>query len=137
MSRCKNMQLDGSVVVASVHHLILGPFPQMIVYPNFTFLLSNQKKISSQSVSSLTYTTSKHPSNLMLTVSSTQQHLQEVTMHLSLVRPHSTINSRRYSFFVNMTLLWNTIPIHILEDSNRNSFRHHFYDYLCVNQLNS
>ena len=37
LSRCKNVQLDGPVVVTGVHHLILGSFPQMTVYPNFSF----------------------------------------------------------------------------------------------------
>ena len=59
-------------------------------------------------------------------IASTRSH------HLSLVPPQSTINSRRYSFFVNTTFFWNTVPLHILEDSNRKSFRHHLYNYLCV-----
>ena len=42
--------------------------------------------------------------------------------HLSLIPPTSTINSRRFSFFVNTTFLWNSIPIHILEDRNTKSF---------------
>ena len=52
--------------------------------------------------------------------------------HLSLVPPQSTINSRRYSFFVHTTFLWNSIPASILEDHNLKSFRHHLYNYLCV-----
>ena len=55
-----------------------------------------------------------------------QQHLPEVT-NLSLVPPQSTINSRRHSFFVNTAFLWNTVPLHILKDNNRNSFWHHLY----------
>ena len=53
--------------------------------------------------------------------------------HLSLIPPTSTINSRRFSFFVNTTFLWNSIPIHILEDRNPKSFRHSLYNYLCNN----
>ena len=32
--------------------------------------------------------------------------------HLSMSPPQSTINSRRYSFFVNIVCLWNSVPLH-------------------------
>ena len=54
---------------------------------------------------------------------------------LSIVPLQSTINSWRYSFFVNMTFLWNNIPIHILENSNRNSFRHNLYDHFMITHV--
>ena len=62
-------------------------------------------------------------------VASTKSH------HLSLVPPQSTINSRRYSSFVNTAFPWNTIPLYILEDGNQKSFRHYLYNYLCAIQL--
>jgi len=45
----------------------------------------------------------------------------------SLVLPQSTINSRRYSFFVHLTFLCNSVLASILEDCNLKSFRHHLY----------
>ena len=52
--------------------------------------------------------------------------------HLSISPPQSTINSRRYSFFVNTVFLWNSVPLHILNDPNPKSFRHSLYHYMCV-----
>ena len=49
---------------------------------------------------------------------------------LSLLPPISTINSRRYSFFVNITFLWNSIPLNILQQNNISSLRHSLY--LCI-----
>ena len=60
-------------------------------------------------------------------ISSTRSH------HLSIIPPQSTINSRRYSFFVNTVFLWNSVPLTILNDPNPKSFRHSLYHYVCVN----
>ena len=58
--------------------------------------------------------------------SSTRSH------RLSLLPPISTINSRRYSFFVNTTFLWNSIPLSILQQNDIPSFRRSLYNYLCI-----
>ena len=49
---------------------------------------------------------------------------------LCLVPLHSTINCYRYSFFVNIIFLWNSIPHSILSLS-RTVFRQTLYRYLC------
>ena len=103
----QGMLLDESVEVTGVHHPILGPFPQMTVVPNFTFLLSNQEEISSQSVPQWHIASYHHQISIKCSIhcsfnsiASTRSH------HLSLVPPQSIINSRRYSFFCQH---WNTI----------------------------
>ena len=60
-------------------------------------------------------------------ISSTRSH------HLSINPPQSTINSRRYSFFVNTVFLWNSVPLTILNDPNPKSFQHSLYHYVCFN----
>ena len=42
---------------------------------------------------------------------------------MSLFIPSSTINSRRFSFFINSPFLWNTIPHRILKLTNPAAFR--------------
>ena len=42
---------------------------------------------------------------------------------MSLFIPSSTINSRRFSFFINSPFLWNTIPHRILKLTNPVAFR--------------
>ena len=41
---------------------------------------------------------------------------------LAIVPSRSTINAFRYSFFVNVPFIWNTIPHHILSFNNVNKF---------------
>ena len=60
-------------------------------------------------------------------ISSTRSH------QLSLCPPQSTINSQRYSFFVNTVFWWNSVPLHILNDFNRKSFQNSLYNFMCVN----
>jgi len=52
---------------------------------------------------------------------------------LSLVCKQSSINSFRYSCFVNSIFYWNSIPGVILSISSRASFRKQLYNYLCYN----
>ena len=50
---------------------------------------------------------------------------------LSLLCKQSTINSYRYSFFVNSIFFWNSVPHEILTVSNRSPFKHVLYNFLC------
>ena len=51
----------------------------------------------------------------------------------SLLCKQSSINSFRYSFFVNSIFFWNNIPYSILSISRRVSFKNLLYNYLCSN----
>ena len=73
-------------------------------------------KISYLLASSVTYTTSKHLSLLIITAHSIPLRPPEViTFHLSLNSPPLTLGDIPFSSF-----LCNTIPLYILEDGNRN-----------------
>ena len=50
---------------------------------------------------------------------------------LSLVPPLSTINARRYSYFVRVCFVWNQVPIDILGIATRTAFRHAAYKHCC------
>ena len=50
---------------------------------------------------------------------------------LSLVPPLSTINARRYSYFVWVCFVWNQVPIDILGIATRTAFRHAAYKHFC------
>ena len=54
---------------------------------------------------------------------------------MSLFIPSSTINSRRFSFFINSLFLWNTIPHRILKLTNpvafRTALRRFLFAYSC------
>ena len=58
--------------------------------------------------------------------------------HLSTVRSHniqpapSTINSYRYSFFINSPFLWNAIPFNILKIAQINPFRSALFSFLTI-----
>ena len=52
---------------------------------------------------------------------------------LSLLCKQSSINSYRYSFFVNSIFLWNSIPFSILSISHHASFKRLLYSFLCSN----
>ena len=54
----------------------------------------------------------------------------------SLLCKQSSINSFRYSFFVNSIFFWNNIPYSILSISRHVSFKNLLYNYLCSNQVN-
>ena len=49
---------------------------------------------------------------------------------LSLIPPQSTINSYRYSFFVNVIFLWNTVPAAVLTINLPLKFCHALYPLL-------
>ena len=51
---------------------------------------------------------------------------------LSLLCKQSSINSYRYSFFVNSIFWWNSIPFSILSITRRTTFRCVLYNSLCV-----
>ena len=51
---------------------------------------------------------------------------------LSLIPPQSTINSYRYSFFVNTILLWNTVPAAVLTINPSLKFCHALYPMFCI-----
>ena len=43
----------------------------------------------------------------------------------------STINSFRYSFFVNVVFLWNRVPLNILSIVNKALFRRKLRSFCC------
>ena len=49
---------------------------------------------------------------------------------LTILPSQSTINAYRYSFFVNISFLWNSIPFHVLSMSTVKEFRHSLHTYL-------
>ena len=51
---------------------------------------------------------------------------------LSLIPPQSTINSYRYSFFVNTVFLWNTVPASVLTINPPLKFHHALYPLFCT-----
>ena len=51
---------------------------------------------------------------------------------LSVVPLPSSINSHRYSFFVNTAFLWNTVSFDILSIKSVNFFRHAIYHLFCT-----
>ena len=124
-------RLDGYVAAVGsqlIHH---GQFHPVIAALNLTFPLYKLDVIIYLYASSMISIINIPHFHLTSFVISTQ--LPSRSHHLSLIPPTSTINSRRFSFFVNTTFLWNSIPIHILEDRNTKSFRHSLYNYLCNN----
>ena len=50
---------------------------------------------------------------------------------LSILCKQSSINSFRYSFFVNSICFWNCIPFNILSVPHRSSFKYLLYNFLC------
>ena len=52
---------------------------------------------------------------------------------LTILPTQSTINAYRYSFFVNISFLWNSIPFNTLSLSNVKEFRHSLKSYLFYN----
>ena len=55
---------------------------------------------------------------------------------LSLYCKQASVNSYRFSFFVNSVFIWNCIPYTLLLISNRNSFKSKLYSYLSSNYFN-
>ena len=51
---------------------------------------------------------------------------------LSILCKQSSINSYRYSFFVNSVFWWNSIPFDILSTTRRTTFRRMLYNILFV-----
>ena len=51
---------------------------------------------------------------------------------LSVVPLPSSVNSHRYSFFVNTAFLWNTVSFDILSIKSVNSFRRAIYRLFCT-----
>ena len=51
---------------------------------------------------------------------------------LSILCKQSSINSYRYSFFVNSVFWWNSIPFDILSTTHRTTFRRMLYNFLFV-----
>ena len=55
------------------------------------------------------------------------------THSLALVSTQSSINAYRYSFFVNIAFLWNSIPFNILSLESVKEFRHSLRSHLFCN----
>ena len=51
--------------------------------------------------------------------------------YLSVIPPLSTINARRYSYFVRVCFIWNQVPLDVLKIENRTSFRHAAFKHFC------
>ena len=64
--------------------------------------------------------TSHHPLRLLFTLART---LITRSHTLSVVIPHSRLNCRRYFFTVRVCFTWNSLPDHVVNADNINSFK--------------
>ena len=132
LNLCKIGQHVGFVAVAGVHGPIHGLYLQLsdcCSQLNLPTLESRRQYLSISFLHNIYHQRTSIKFNCHCKFNS----ISSTRSHLSINPPQSTINSRRYSFFVNTVFLWNSVPLTILNDPNPKSFRHSLYHYVCFN----
>ena len=121
LNLCKIGQRAGFVAVAGVHPLIHGLYLQVITALSLIFLPLNQDISTFLFLSSIMFTTIVF-----------NCHCNFIYQKSSFVNKSTTVNHQPLPLFVNTVFLWNSVPLHILNDLNPKSFRHSLYHYIQI-----